>query len=331
MENHEYDLCIARSPSMPHIRHLSCEPTHQLNTMRKKRKGWFFTFLFVALSPLLLFFITLAKGKDFAWSIQHLPPWYWFLVAALSVSTFMLWLLAGRWITRWIAFAKSELDFSENNLRVSYPRAKGVTELIIPWAAIEGVSLESGSQGVHESINFTFKDENVDLQIQAAIKSLFKYRFLFGSPSWFDSKSNRWVFSIISDPPAIDLVNLIHAWREFAFSPASVFRSKPELAPIIDEPAIEKIIDARLDINKIDYDGLLSLPYIGAAEATRLLKYRQQRGPFSSIEEVSEFLKFKPHQLKRWESMVFVSNVSLPVSRQPAREPIKTEGGREID
>lgn len=100
----------------------------------------------------------------------------------------------------------------------------------------------------------------------------------------------------------ICLVAMVARWRIIAADsrvPAIGLRqgpvhysgqSEPEqrshAAPV--EPAIQERQEVRLDINTADARELQDLPGIGPVLAERIISYRQQSGPFRSVEQLTE-------------------------------------------
>jgi hypothetical protein len=93
-------------------------------------------------------------------------------------------------------------------LRVSYPRAKGTPELIIPLLAIKDVTHESCNYGFN--FKLSIHDTDVARQVQTNIKSHFGSGFWIGGP-WFEG------LHIASDTE-IGLSQLIQSWCDFATS-----------------------------------------------------------------------------------------------------------------
>ncbi|MCW5601387.1 helix-hairpin-helix domain-containing protein [Nitrosomonas sp.] len=88
--------------------------------------------------------------------------------------------------------------------------------------------------------------------------------------------------------------------------------------------------NALLDINRADYDTLLTLPGVGAAEAKRLIEYREKNGLFVSVDMAIDYLNLKPHHAKQWENMVKVSKRTSPISSDNVNTSLQP-GGRMID
>jgi hypothetical protein len=90
-----------------------------------------------------------------------------------------------------------------------------------------------------------------------------------------------------------------------------------------------------IDVNLASFDVLLGLPGIGAAEAKSLIIEREKIGFFNSFDQVSNFLKLKPHHANQWKSRIIVkpntSSLNLSKETTPERQVHKPLGGRTID
>ncbi len=95
-----------------------------------------------------------------------------------------------------------------------------------------------------------------------------------------------------------------------------------------------------IDINSADYDLLLELPGIGAAEAKMILGKRAAGDHFSELDELADFLGLKPHKTERLRNrVVFMkkpsrqaqSSDSAPYTDSPASPLAQRSGGRVID
>lgn len=61
-----------------------------------------------------------------------------------------------------------------------------------------------------------------------------------------------------------------------------------------------------IDLNTADVELLINLPGIGEALAGRIVEYRQQNGPFASIDEVTEVSGIGDAKLESIRSFVMV-------------------------
>ncbi|MDR0578430.1 MAG: helix-hairpin-helix domain-containing protein [Candidatus Accumulibacter sp.] len=93
-----------------------------------------------------------------------------------------------------------------------------------------------------------------------------------------------------------------------------------------------------IDVNVADYDELLTLPGIGAAEAKMILAERATGRNFSSLSELSEFLNLKPHKTEQLKGRVTFSGGNTPIRPQktagsPTASPgtRSQHGGRVVD
>jgi DNA uptake protein ComE-like DNA-binding protein len=90
-------------------------------------------------------------------------------------------------------------------------------------------------------------------------------------------------------------------------------------------------------INIAEFDELLALPGIGAAEAKMIIK-RRDESPFKSVAEMADFLDLKPHLISRLDSMTEFRTAQKPsTARVDAQSPVESTqriakpGGRTID
>lgn len=83
------------------------------------------------------------------------------------------------------------------------------------------------------------------------------------------------------------------------------------LPPLSESP----FRDGRLDLNRADARALESLPGIGPALATRILKYRSENGPFRDLEDLLQVSGIGPKTLGR-----IAQRVALPSSSEAAAD-----------
>jgi DNA uptake protein ComE-like DNA-binding protein len=101
----------------------------------------------------------------------------------------------------------------------------------------------------------------------------------------------------------------------------------PELLPSESTAPTDVV---RTDINSADFDSILELPGIGAADAKLLLQHRDSNGPLSSMDELVTVLSLKPHIVERLRPFVTFSNANSkqpvpPITPRPvAQEPKPT-------
>ena len=63
-------------------------------------------------------------------------------------------------------------------------------------------------------------------------------------------------------------------------------------------------VSSRLDLNHAPVDDLLSLPAISLPNGQRLVKERERRAGFDTVEEAGQFLGLQPHQVERLKQHV---------------------------
>lgn len=82
----------------------------------------------------------------------------------------------------------------------------------------------------------------------------------------------------------------------------------PGTSPAKEQPVV-------IDINTANYDSLLSLPSVGAAEARMILNKQASGTFFMSLDELGDFLQLKPHKVEQLRSLVtFSKRTEAPTS-----------------
>ena len=74
------------------------------------------------------------------------------------------------------------------------------------------------------------------------------------------------------------------------------------------------------DVNCADFDSLLALPGIGAADAKLLIQHRDSHGPLTSVDELATVLSLKPHIVERLRPLITFSMV-MPKPPEPRIYP----------
>jgi competence protein ComEA len=64
---------------------------------------------------------------------------------------------------------------------------------------------------------------------------------------------------------------------------------------------------ARIDLNQADLETLCLLPGVGEVKARRILEYRQEHGPFASLQELDQVEGIGPKTIESWEGLAWVS------------------------
>ena len=64
---------------------------------------------------------------------------------------------------------------------------------------------------------------------------------------------------------------------------------------------------ARIDLNQADLETLCLLPGVGEVKAQRILEYRQEHGPFASLQELDQVEGIGPKTIESWEGLAWVS------------------------
>ena len=107
------------------------------------------------------------------------------------------------------------------------------------------------------------------------------------------------------------LIRLQERWEEVSvanepltLSPVDIEATPPiplERLPL-ESPA--QLGRDRTDINTADFDSLLVLPGIGAADAKLLIQHRDSYGPLTSMDDLVTVLSLKPHIVERLRPLV---------------------------
>ena len=67
-------------------------------------------------------------------------------------------------------------------------------------------------------------------------------------------------------------------------------------------------VSGKLDINKADAEQLMELPGIGDALAKRIIQYREENGPFQSIEELLKVKGLGKQAFSQFDDMITVAD-----------------------
>lgn len=137
--------------------------------------------------------------------------------------------------------------------------------------------------------------------------------------------------------PAVE--SLLIRLRDYARALASDDKVS-EARPENKQPSEPKAIDGSrliVAINIAEFDELLALPGIGAAEAKMIIK-RRDESPFKSVAELVDFLDLKPHLVSRLDSVTdFRTSQKASAARVVTQNPVESTqmiakpGGRTID
>lgn len=108
----------------------------------------------------------------------------------------------------------------------------------------------------------------------------------------------------------VTLLELIgDTWTKSLVSDENSPENETEISqPMSLPPFVPKKLKLdRVDVNIADFDSLLALPGIGAADAKIIVKHIQSNGPLVSIDEMSVILNLKPHIVERLRPLVTFS------------------------
>jgi comEA protein len=80
--------------------------------------------------------------------------------------------------------------------------------------------------------------------------------------------------------------------------------------PLPQQSAV--VIEEALDLNRASFAELLDLPGIGPTLAERILHYREEHGPFRTVEELLSVKGVGPQLLERLAGKIAVSSTESP-------------------
>ena len=86
------------------------------------------------------------------------------------------------------------------------------------------------------------------------------------------------------------------------------------MTPVEVDRLPERIYDYRIDINEANFVEWLQLPGVGETLADRILRYRDEHGPFQSIEELDDIKGIGPKTLEKLRPWLTV--------RDPENKPV---------
>lgn len=75
----------------------------------------------------------------------------------------------------------------------------------------------------------------------------------------------------------------------------------PYLRDIVSFMDTEKVYP-KVDINTASLEELVSIPYIGVYTAERIIEYREQKGPFTSLEQIKTIKGIKEKNFKKFSA-----------------------------
>ncbi len=81
----------------------------------------------------------------------------------------------------------------------------------------------------------------------------------------------------------------------------------PQLHDIVNFIDTEKVY-AKVDVNIASLEELINIPYIGQYTAERIIEYRQEKGPFTSLEEMKTIKGIKEKNFKKFSAYLRISS-----------------------
>ncbi len=85
---------------------------------------------------------------------------------------------------------------------------------------------------------------------------------------------------------------------------AGATASAADAAPVEEPRPAEGV--TLVNVNTADYESLVALPGIGPALAQRIIAYREEHGPFASVEELQEVQGIGPRNLDEFRHLITV-------------------------
>ena len=114
-------------------------------------------------------------------------------------------------------------------------------------------------------------------------------------------------------PPLMDLASLVGPDVAESVDLASAVSPKAAAGELLDlatlvGPAADSVgIIGLTNLNSADADALIALPGIGPALARRIIAYRKQHGPFTSVEQLIEITGIGPRNIDEFRRLVTVA------------------------
>lgn len=84
------------------------------------------------------------------------------------------------------------------------------------------------------------------------------------------------------------------------------FKKYPQLRDIVNFIDTERVY-AKVDVNTASLEELINIPYIGSYTAERIIEYRQDKGPFTSLEEIKKIKGIKEKNFKKFSAYLRLS------------------------
>ena len=152
--------------------------------------------------------------------------------------------------------------------------------------------------------------------------SIDKRSIKIGSDGVFDTSASQFDRNAI----AAMLIRFQKLWKEEfvvnalpTSSPADIETTPPIPPKHLPPEALAPLGRERIDVNTADFDALLTLPGIGAADAKLLIQHRNSHGRLPSMDDLVKVLSLKPYIVQRLRPLV---TFSMGMSRTP--EPPKS-------
>ena len=88
--------------------------------------------------------------------------------------------------------------------------------------------------------------------------------------------------------------------------PTAESRSEPPAAEAVSSEAPAAAVVSLVNLNSADEAALVALPGIGPVLAGRIIAYRQQQGPFRSVEQLDDVQGIGPRNIDEFRHLVTV-------------------------
>ncbi len=214
-------------------------------------------------------------------------------------------------------------DKLQNALK-AYPLSEGEQ----PIALIDATSFGSAKNGMligelGISWHNLFSNGNLSKMLWAELSTLAitvdGFSIKIGDDAVFDASGTQF-----DKKKLVTLLELLgDTWKESLTTEEQPTPEEPEVTQHMPPPPVasERPKLVKTDVNTADFDSLLALPGIGAADANIIFQHIQSNGPLVSIDEMSVLLNLKPHIVERIRPLVTFSTIKSETPEPPKPKP----------
>ncbi|HTQ39036.1 MAG TPA: helix-hairpin-helix domain-containing protein [Pirellulales bacterium] len=96
------------------------------------------------------------------------------------------------------------------------------------------------------------------------------------------------------------------------------------------EHANQATAEFKVDVNTADWPELITIPEIGQTLAERIVEYRQQHGPFQSVDDLRHVRGIGPKTLERLKAYVLPLGPSKAAAEAQPQEPPPPQENRAV-